>query len=126
MLPFDHASLRKLIPLAQAERQLYEQVVPPEHFLRRLLQVVDFEAFRPLLAAAYSPDQGCPPLEPLVLLKLEVLGHHYRLSDRETIGQARFNIAHRLFLGLSLHSPLPHPTTLTYFRQRLGPARLQQ
>jgi hypothetical protein len=27
---------------------------------------------------------------------------------------------------VNLHSPLPHPTVLTYFRQRLGPERLQQ
>jgi IS5 family transposase len=39
---------------------------------------------------------------------------------------ARFNIAYRLFLGLSLKSPLPHHTSLTYFRQRLGAERLQQ
>lgn len=126
MLPSDPSDLRKLIPLGDVERQLYEQIVPPDHFLRRLPQAVDFDAFRPLLASAYSPDQGCPPLEPVIQLKLEVLGYHYRLSDRETIGQARFNIAYRLFLGLSLKSPLPHHTSLTYFRQRLGPERLQQ
>ncbi len=38
----------------------------------------------------------------------------------------RFNIAYRLFLGLSLKSPLPHHTTMTYFRQRLGEERLQE
>ena len=115
-----------LIPMTDAERLLYEQIVPADHFLRRLLQAVDFASFRPLLATAYSPDQGRPSLDPVVLLKLEVLARQYNLSNREVIAGGRFNIAYRWFLGLSLHSPLPHDSLLTYFRQRLGPERLQQ
>jgi transposase len=87
---------------------------------------IDFESFRPLLTAAYCPDQGRPPLDPVILLKLEILARQYKLSDREVIAGARFHIAYRLFLGLSLKSPLPHDTSMTYFRQRLGPERLQQ
>src|SRR5260370_4959845 len=113
-----------LIPLPDEERARYEQVVPEAHFLRRLLQAVDFQSFVPLLAAAYSPDQGRRPLDPLVLLKLEVLARQYKLSDRDVIAQARFHIAYRLFLGLSLHSPRPHPSLLAYFRPRPGPERL--
>jgi transposase len=90
-----------------------------------LLQVVDFEGFRPLLTSAYSPDQGRRPLDPVILLKLEVLARQYKYSDREVIAGARFNIAYRLFLNLSLESPLPHHTSMTYFRERLGATRLQ-
>src|SRR4029077_15324431 len=50
----------------------------------------------------------------------------YNLSDREVVNEARYNIAYRLFLGLSLRSPLPHHPTLTYSRQRLGAERLQR
>src|SRR5439155_22449800 len=83
-----------------------------------------FASCRTLLPPANTPTKGRPPLAPLVLLKLEVLPRPYRLSDREVIAASRFNVAYRLFLDLSLHSPLPHPTLLTYFRQRLGPQRL--
>jgi transposase len=115
-----------LILLGDAERALYERLVPDDHFLRQLRRVVDFEAFRPLLTSAYSPDQGRRPLDPVILLKLEVLARQYRYSDREVMGAARFNIAYRLFLNLSLESPLPNHTLMTYFRNRLGPERLQQ
>jgi transposase len=114
-----------LLPLVDAERQLFLEVVPEDHFLRRLLHTVDFEQFRPLLESAYE-GFGRPPLDCLFMLKLELLARHYRLSDREVITATRFNIAYRLFLGISLKSPLPHPTLLTYFRQRVGPERLQQ
>jgi transposase len=126
MLNPDSPPLNVLVPLGDPERVRYEQLVPEDHFLRRLLQAVDFEALRPLLAAAYSPDQGRPALDPVLLLKLECLERHYRLSDREVMAAARFHIAFRLFLGLSLESPLPHHTSMTYFRERLGPKRLQQ
>ncbi len=113
-----------LVPLTEAERELYLEVVPPDHLLRRVLQGIDFEAVRPLLEAAYK-GFGRPPLDSVFMLKLELLARQYRLSDRAVMAAARFNVAHRLFLGISLKSPLPHPTLLTYFRQRLGPERLQ-
>jgi IS5 family transposase len=113
-----------LIALTAAERQLYEEVVPESHFLRRL-HVIDFEAFRPILESAYK-GFGRPPLDSVFMLKLELLARQYRLSDREVIAAVRFNIAFRLFLGISLKSPLPHHTLLTYFRGRLGTERLQQ
>jgi transposase len=115
----------KLIPLSVAERAYFERLVPEEHFLRRLLQAIDFERFRPTLSSGYSPDQGCPALDPVVMFKLEVLARQYKYSDRDVIMAARFNIAYRLFLGLSLTSPLPHHTSLTYFRQRVR-ERLQE
>jgi transposase len=126
MLNLDLPSSDELLPMTEEERILCEQIVPEDHFLRCLLRAVDFPSFLPLLAGAYSPDQGRPPLDPVVVLKLEVLARHYKLSDREVIAGARFNLAYRLFLGLSLKSALPHHTSLTYFRQRLGPERMQQ
>lgn len=114
-----------LLPLLDPERQWFLEVVPEDYFLRRLVQAVDFEQFRPLLEAAYT-GFGRPPLDCIFMVKLELLARQYRLSDREVLAAVHFNIAYRLFLGISLKSPLPHPTLLTYFRQRLGPERLQQ
>ncbi|MGH9659571.1 MAG: IS1182 family transposase [Bryobacteraceae bacterium] len=114
-----------LLPLVDPERQAFLEVVPEDHFLRRLPQAVDFEQFRSLVESCYKAF-GRPPLDCVFMLKLELLARQFRLSDREVIAAVRFNIAYRLFLGISLKSPLPHHTLLTYFRQRLGPDRLQQ
>src|SRR5207249_8855178 len=83
------------------------------------------EAYRPALESAYT-GFGRPPFDSVFLLKLELLARQYRLSDREVMAATRFSINYRLFLGISLKSPLPHPTVLTYFRNRQGPERLQQ
>jgi len=114
------------LPPDALDQEIFQATVHEEHYLRRVKAVIDFDRFRDLLAAAYSPDQGRPALEPLLLLKLEFLQYQYGLSDRQVIEHTRCNMAYRLFLDLSLHSSLPHHTSFTYFRQRLGVERHQQ
>src|SRR5215510_7127612 len=110
----------------ERDEEIFQATVSEDHYLRRVKAVIDFERLRPLLADAYSNDQGRPAIEPLLMLKLEFLEYQYNLSDRQVIEHSRCNMAYRHFLGLSLHSDLPHHTSLTYFRQRLGVERHQQ
>ena len=117
---------KELIPMTEAERLLWEEIIPGDHYLRRLAMTVDFEGFRPLLEANYAGEWGRPPLDVVVMLKLEILERHYNLSDREVMGNSYLNIAYRWFLKLSLKSPLPHHTSMTYFRTRLGATTLQR
>jgi transposase len=110
----------------ERDQEIFRATVREDHYLRRVKTLINFDRLRGLLAATYSPDHGRPAIEPLLLLKLEFLQYQYNHSDRQVIEQARCNMAYRFFLDLSLHSPLPHHTLLTYFRQRLGVARHQQ
>jgi hypothetical protein len=113
-----------VIPLSDAERELFLELLPPDHYLRRLAETVDFQRFRPLLEDCYA-DFGRPPLDAVLLLKLEVLARHYGLADRELLRQTRVNAAFRLFLNFGKANALPHDTSLTHFRQRVGAQRLQ-
>src|SRR5262249_42055634 len=81
--PVEYSMLKddQFVPLSEAERQLYGQLVPQDHFLRRLLGQIDFERFRPMLSACYDSEQGRPPWDPVAMLKLELLARHYNLSD---------------------------------------------
>jgi transposase len=110
----------------ELDQFIFTTTVPDDHYLRKVKQAIAFEDCRDLIAASYCRDQGRPAIEPLLLLKLEFLEYHYNLSDRQVIEQAHYNMAYRWFLGLSLTSPLPHHTLLTYFRQRLGAKKHQQ
>lgn len=114
------------VPLNDFERQLFVRLVPEDHFLRQLERVIDFERFRPTLAEYYAPREGRPALDPVMMLKLDLLSIHYRWSDRELMRQAQVNMAHRLFLNLGSESVLPHHTSMTYFRDRVGADALQE
>ena len=114
------------VPLTPLDQEIFDATVPADHYLRRVLAAIDFEPFREKLLSCYHSTLGRPAIEPLVLLKLEFLQYQYGFSDRQVIEQCRVNMAFRLFLGLSLHSPLPDPSLLTYFRERLGPEAHQQ
>lgn len=111
-----------IVPTA-LDLEIFAKLVPPQHYLRRLKLAVDFEALRPLLAQAYAPGLGRPGYDPVRLLKLVLLSFHYDLSDDGVIAQAQVNVAWRFFLELALDSPLPHPSSLTYFRARLQEQR---
>ena len=113
------------VPLNDFERHMFTRMVPEDHFLRRLQRVVDFERFRATLAEYYSPSEGRPALDPVMMLKLDLLSIHYRWSDRELMRQAQVNVAHRLFLNLGTESVLPNHTSMTYFRDRIGADALQ-
>ena len=50
---------------------LYDQIVPQEHFLRKLLQIIDWERFTRKLIKLYKGEGvvGRPPFDPQLLLK---------------------------------------------------------
>jgi transposase len=102
---------------------IFEKLVPPDHYLRRVKQCVDFERFRALVMDCYSPAMGRTAEDPVRMIKLEFLQFHYNLSDREVIAAAHVNVAFRYFLDLALESRLPVPSLLAQFRTRVGVER---
>ena len=121
MLKPTYASL-----LSAQDQQVFDALVPADHYLRQMLTVVDFERFRSLMAPCYHATDGRPANDPIVLLKLCYLQTHYCLSDRAVIVHAQVNNAFRYVLALALTDTLPHPTLLTVFREHLGTALYEQ
>jgi transposase len=109
----------------EIDQLVFDKLIPPEHYLRRVKNTIDFERFRDLLKDCYSPRMGRGAEDPVRLIKLEFLQHHANLSDRDVIAEAQVNIAYRFFLDLSLDSRLPSPGLLSQFRSRLGSERHQ-
>src|SRR5260370_24465661 len=60
------------------------------------------------------------------MLKLDLLSIQFRLSDRELMRVAQVNVAYRLFLDIGCDTTLPHHTTMTYFRDRVGAETLRK
>lgn len=112
--------------LTDFDHLVFEIVVPPEHYLRKVAAGIDFERFRPRLAEAYSLDQGRPSVNPVRMLKILFLRFHYKLSDRQVIERATTDMAFRWFLDWPVRGTVPHHTGGTYFRKRIGAERFAQ
>jgi transposase len=109
----------------EVDQLVFAKLVPPDHYLRRVKQLIDFERFRDLVKDCYSAAMGRTAEDPVRLIKLEFLQFHYNLSDREVIAEVQVNVACRFFLELSLESRVPVPSLLSQFRTRLGSERHQ-
>jgi transposase len=105
---------------------IFEKLIPPDHYLRRLKAAIDFEPLRALVADCYAHGVGAPAEDPVRMLKLSLLQFQYDLSDSQVLRQAQVNVAFRYFLDLSVESPLPVPSLLSQFRTRLGAERFER
>lgn len=105
---------------SETDIEVFQHLILADHFVRRALEAIDFERFRPTMAAVYSEDLGRPAEDPVLMLKLEFLQYEHVLSDRQVIHRAQTDVAYRFFLGLSLEDKLPDPSSLCVFRGRLG------
>jgi hypothetical protein len=76
-------------------------------------------AVRPQLAPAYCPDNGRPATEPVFLLGVSLLQFSEGVADREAAELARLHSGWCLALNQPLGEASFHPTTLSYFRDRL-------
>ena len=87
------------------------------------LDVVDFEAIRPLLEKALWKDRkshvGRPPYDEVMMLKIIVLQRLYNLSDDQTEYQITDRMSFERFLGLSLGERVPDAKTIGLFRDTL-------
>ena len=105
------------------DQTLYDRLIEPGHFLKRLDAAVDFGFVRRLCRGCYAPGMGRPAASPVRLFKILLLQFLYDISDRRIMEEVRYNMAFKWFCGLDVDEEPPHPTTLTYFRSRLGAER---
>jgi IS5 family transposase len=105
---------------------LYDRIVPVDHLLRKINQVVDFSFAGQILNDRYHPHIGRPAEAPEFMLRLCLLQYIYGDSDRQVVENARLNLAYKYFLGLAVDAEVPDYTTVSYFRaQRLGEEKFQ-
>jgi IS5 family transposase len=103
---------------------VYQRVVPRDHFLVRLNQLINWDAFVPVLLSVYdgSAEEGRRPYSPVVLLKMLVITYLYALSERQTEEVVNFQLPVKEFVGLAVDELAPDHSTLTLFKRRLREA----
>jgi IS5 family transposase len=100
---------------------IYDQIVPQDHFLRKLKEIIPWERFTKRLIGLYKGGgmYGRPPFEPALLLKMEMVAYLYNLSERQVEAYVNDNLSAKYFVGLAVDQKAPDHSTLTKFRKRL-------
>lgn len=96
------------------------QLVPDDHLVRRLSEVLDFSWVRSQTAQLYSYT-GRPSIDPVVVAKLLLLGYLYNIdSERQLMREVQVNLAYRWYLGYDLDEEIPDHSILSKARRRFG------
>lgn len=96
--------------------ELYNQLIPSDHLLRQLNDLVDFSFVYEELAPTYCMDNGRPAESPITMFKYLLLKCIYDLSDRDLMERAKYDLSFKYFLDLAPEADVLHPTALTKFR----------
>lgn len=106
---------------------LYDQVVPVDYFLRKLNEVIEWKRYTRKLIRLYKGEGvvGRPPVDPAMLLKVELLAYLYHLSERQFETHLNENLPAKYFVGLAVDERGPDHSTLTVFRERLVQGKLK-
>jgi transposase len=102
-------------------------LVPDDHILARVDQVLDLGWLRGEVAELYASDVGRPGIDPEAALRLMLSGFLLGIvHDRRLMREAQVNLAIRWFAGFGLHERLPDHSSLTRIRQRWGADRFRR
>jgi transposase len=96
-----------------------EQLVPPDHLLRKIDAVIDFSFIHDLTAPLYCSDNGRPPLDPTLMFKALFIGFLFGIrSERQLVREIEVNVAYRWFLRMKLTGAVFDASTLSQNRRR--------
>jgi transposase len=97
-----------------------EELVPPNHFYRRLERTLDLSFVRDVVCAAYA-DIGRPSIDPVGFFKLQLsLFFEGLRSERQLMHVVADRLSLRWYLGYDLSEPLPDHSSLSRIRERYG------
>ena len=92
-----------------------EALVPEDHLLRKIEQVMSYEWLYKRVEGYYCHDNGRPATDPVVLIKMVLIQHLFGIpSLRQTYREIQVNLAYRWFLGYGLLDEIPHFATVSY------------
>jgi transposase len=97
-----------------------EDLVPANHFYRRLDRALDLSFVRAWVAPCYAAA-GRPSIDPVVFFRLQlVLFFEGLRSERQLMRTLADRLAARWYVGYDWDEPLPDHSSLSKIRQRYG------
>ena len=102
-----------------------EDLMPREHFLRKLEAALDLSFVYEETALLYSKKYGRPAIDPVVIVKYLLVDFLYGIpSERQIERRVQTDIALRWYLGPDLFDRVPDHSTVSQLRRRQPPGLL--
>ena len=96
---------------------LYDLVVPEDHLLRKINELIDFSFIYEELKNKYCSDNGRNAVDPIRMFKYLLLKVIDRLSDVDVVERSRYDMSYKYFLGMAPEEDVINSSSLTKFRK---------
>lgn len=88
-----------------------DNLVPPDHIVRKLEEAVEWNFIYPLVKDLYS-SEGRPSIDPVVLFKMIFINFCFGINSmRKTCKEIEVNLAYRWFIGYEMFESIPNYST---------------
>src|SRR5215208_4742712 len=97
---------------SQDQEQLFysfnlDEIVPDDHLVRAIADVLDLSWVRADLAPHYSQIRR-PSIDPVLMIRMLIIGYVFAIrSERALCREVQLNLAYRWFCGLGMEDKLP-------------------
>lgn len=98
--------------------ELFDILIPKDHFLRKLHDDIDFSFIYDELTESYSPNMGRTAYDPIQMFKYLVLKVLSDLSDKDLMEEVKMNMAYKFFLDMAPEDMPADSSTLCVFRRQ--------
>ena len=96
---------------------LYDKIIPKNHLLKRLNNLVDFRFVYEELKDKYCPDNGRRAEDPVRLFKYLLLKEMHRMSDNDLVERSIYDMSFKYFLGYRPEDEVISVSLLSKFRK---------
>ena len=96
---------------------LYDMLVPKNHVLRQINDLIDFSFVYDELTSKYCLDNGLLAEDPIKMFKYLLLKTIYTLSDVDVVEHSRYDLSYKYFLGMMPEDDVIDPSSLCKFRR---------
>ena len=96
---------------------LYDKLVPKDHLLRQINDLIDFNFVYDELTSKYCLSNGRTAEDPVRMFKYLLLKTIYTLSDVDVVEHSRYDLSYKYFLGMMPEDDVIDPSSLCKFRR---------
>lgn len=97
--------------------ELYDKLIPENHFFRQIKEMVDFSFIREELKNKYCQNNGRTAEDPVRMFIYLLLKCINPLSDADLVERARYDLSYKFLLGINPEDDVIESSTLSKFRK---------